>query len=398
MELPITRIFDANIAAYRGGKRRALNEGGTSSSKTYSILQLLILVAQNAKAPFLVSVVSESLPHLKRGCIRDFMSIMGDEFDDSRYNRSEHTYAFRNGTIEFFPADEPSKMRGGRRDVLFINEANNVAWSAYRELDIRTRLFTFLDWNPVSEFWCHEHGLIAQPENAYIHSTYLDALAVLPKEVISNIESNRDDPNWWNVYGLGRIGKVEGLVYPSFSQVDDMPPGDAFFGLDFGYSSDPTVLVKCVIKGDELYCQELIYETGLTNDMIASRMDELGVKRNYDEIFADSAEPKSIDEIAAYGFNVKPAPKGPGSVEYGHQRVKQFRQFWTKDSVRCIKEQRNFRYIEDKSGRLTEKTTHNFSHGIDARRYAIMGHSEPVKTERVVVWDSMTLVGNIDIG
>ena len=234
MELPITRIFDANIAAYRGGKRRALNEGGTSSSKTYSILQLLILVAQNAKAPFLVSVVSESLPHLKRGCIRDFMSIMGDEFDDSRYNRSEHTYAFRNGTIEFFPADEPSKMRGGRRDVLFINEANNVAWSAYRELDIRTRLFTFLDWNPVSEFWCHEHGLIAQPENAYIHSTYLDALAVLPKEVISNIESNRDDPNWWNVYGLGRIGKVEGLVYPSFSQVDDMPPGDAFFGLDFG--------------------------------------------------------------------------------------------------------------------------------------------------------------------
>ena len=158
------------------------------------------------------------------------------------------------------------------------------------------------------------------------------------------------------------------------------------------------MLVKCVIKGDELYCQELIYETGLTNDMIASRMDELGVKRNYDEIFADSAEPKSIDEIAAYGFNVKPAPKGPGSVEYGHQRVKQFRQFWTKDSVRCIKEQRNFRYIEDKSGRLTEKTTHNFSHGIDARRYAIMGHSEPVKTERVVVWDSMTLVGNIDIG
>ena len=398
MKLPITKIFDANLAAYRGGYRRALNEGGTSSSKTYSIIQLLILIAQGARRPFLISIVSESLPHLKRGCIRDFLAILGPDFDEARYNRSEHTYTFGNGTIEFFPADDPAKMRGGRRDILFINEANNVSRNAYRELDIRTRLFTFLDWNPVSEFWVHEDGLIQKPENAYIHSTYLDALAVLPPEVVANIESNRDDPNWWNIYGLGRLGKVEGLVYPYFNQVEKMPDADGFYGLDFGYSNDPTVLVHCIIKGSELFCRELIYEAGMTNDAIARRMDDHGIKRHYDEIWADSAEPKSIDEIAAYGFNIKGAPKGPGSVEYGHQRVKQYKHRWTKDSLRCIKEQRNFQYVQDKSGRLTEKTTHTFSHGMDARRYAIMGMMEPVERNIVVVHDSMAAEGvNMDL-
>ncbi len=399
VELPITKIFNLNLAAYRGGKRRALNEGGTSSSKTYSILELLILIAEKAKSSFLISVVSESLPHLKRGCIRDFKNIMGDSFDDTRYNKTEQTYTFGNGKIEFFPADEPSKMRGGRRDILFINEANNIPYMAFRELDIRTRRFTFLDWNPVSEFWAHENGLINNPENEYIHSTYLDAVAVLPPEVIDNIESNRDkDPNWWNIYGMGLIGKVEGLVYPLFSQVDVMIEGGRqFYGMDFGYSNDPTVLVRCSIKGDQFCCEELIYEKGLTNDAIALRMDELGVKRNYDEIFADSAEPKSIDEIHAYGFNIKPAPKGQGSVEYGHQKVRQFRQFWTKDSVNCIKEQRNFRYVQDKNGKLTDKTTHNFSHGMDARRYGIMGMDQPREIEQVVIYDAMSEVRGLEL-
>jgi len=399
MRLPITRIFKDNIAAYRGEYRRALNEGGTSSSKTYSILQLLILIAQYATRPFIISVVSESMPHLKRGCVRDFLTILGPQFDNARYNRTEHTYAFGNGMIEFFSADEPSKMRGGRRDILFINEANNIAYESYRELDIRTRLFTFLDWNPVSEFWVHENGLLKDPENRYVHSTYLDAIAVLPPEVVTNIESNRGkDPNWWNIYGLGLIGKREGLVYPYFHQVDSMPDKDGFYGLDFGYSTDPTVLVHCVVQGEALYSRQLIYETGMTNDAIAHRMDELGVRRHYDEIYADSAEPKSIDEIAAFGFNIKGAPKGAGSVEYGHQRVKQYTHYWVKDSLQCIKEQRNFRYVADKLGRLTEKTTHTFSHGMDARRYAIVGAVEPREVDSVVVLDSMQAMGvNMDL-
>jgi phage terminase large subunit len=369
----LTSIYKQNAQALLGGFRRALNEGGTSSSKTISILQILILVAQHTKENLLISVVSESLPHLKRGCIRDFQKILGEWFDDNKYNKTEHVYDFGKAQIEFFPADEPSKMRGGRRDILFINECNNVSYDAFKELDIRTRLFTFLDWNPVSEFWAHERGMINDPVNSYIHSTYKDALWVLPDEVVKNIESNKNDPNWWNIYGLGKLGKIEGLVYPYFEQVNELPQGDYFYGLDFGYSNDPTVLTRNVIIDDRLYSQELIYETGLTNDMIARRMDELGVKRNYDEIFADAAEPKSIDEIKKYGFNIKPCPKGADSVEYGRQKVRQYKQFWTKDSTNCIKEQRNFRYIPDKDGKLTDKTTHVWSHGMDARRYGVIG-------------------------
>jgi len=394
-DVKYTHIFGLNNEAWLGGKRRALNEGGTYSSKTWSILQLLVWIARYAKHPLIISVVSESLPHLKRGAIRDFFKILNESPDNNpRYNKTEHIYSVGNGAIEFFGADEADKVRGPRRDLLFINEGNNVPWETARGLDIRTAKFTFVDWNPVSEFWAHEYW-IKQPENAYIHSTYLDAVGVLPAEVIANIESNKNDPNWWNIYGLGKLGKVEGLVYPFFGQVDTVPSGNEFYGLDFGYSNDPTVLVKCSLR-DGLYCQELIYEKGLTNDMIARRMEELGVKRNYDEIYADSSEPKSIEEIYRYGFNIKGCPKGPGSVEYGHQKVRQFRQFWTQDSLSCIKEQRNFRYIEDKNGKLTDKTTHAFSHGMDARRYGVMGRFEPQEEEKIVIYDAMSEV-NLDL-
>lgn len=403
-----TRVYQDNLAAWLGGSRRALDEGGTASSKTYSILQALIIIARGAKRPLLISIVSESLPHLKRGCIRDFKNIMGAQFREDNYNRSDQTYHFRPATIEFFGADEASKIRGPRRDILFINEANNIPWETARGLDIRTSLFTFADWNPVSEFWAHEHWLERQKDgswagqagNKYIHSTYLDAVDVIQPEVIANIESNRTDPNWWNVYGLGRIGKVEGLVYPFFTQVDELPHGgDVFYGLDFGFSNDPTVLVKNVIIGEELYSEELLFEAGLTNDAIAERMVYLGVRRRYDEIFADAAEPKSIEEIHRLGFNIKPCIKGPDSVEYGHQKLRQFKQHWTKGSTSGIKEQRNFRYIPDKDGKLTDKTTHAFSHAMDARRYGVIGHLQTAvpDVEPVVIYDTTRLVGNMDI-
>ncbi len=390
MGLATTKIFNDNLKAYQLGKRRVLNEGGTASSKTWSILQVLIMIAERATKPLLISVVSESLPHLKRGCIRDFFRILEESQDNNpQYNKTEHVYTFGEGKIEFFGADEADKIRGPRRDILFINEGNNVPWETARGLDIRTRGFTFVDWNPVSEFWAHEHW-IGEPGNAYIHSTYLDAKEVIPPEVVANIESNKDkDPNWWNIYGLGRLGKIEGLVYPVFGIIDQMPRGgQEFYGLDFGFSTDITALRRNIIKGDELSSQELVYEAGLTNPAIAHRMDELGVERNFDEIWADSAEPKSIAEICEYGFNVKGAPKGPGSVAYGHQRVRQYKQSWTKDSVNCIKEQRNYRYIADKNGKLTDKTTHVWSHGMDARRYGIMGMFEPVDREEVVIYDA----------
>jgi len=399
-ELKFTRIFEQNNEAWLSGNRRALNEGGTASSKTWSILQLLILVAQHAKGQLLISIVSESLPHLKRGAIRDFFRILDESPDNnSRYNKTEQTYIFGNGVIEFFGADESDKVRGPRRDILFLNEANNIPWETARGLDIRTNKFTFADWNPVSEFWVHTNW-IGQPENAYIHSTYKDAENVISAEVISNILATGErDPNWANIYIYGRLGRIEGLVYPFFSQVDILPThGNLVYGLDFGFSGDPAVLTRHKIFPNEIYSQELFYEAGLTNQDIAARMGELGVQKHSDEIFADSAEPKSIEEIYRLGFNIKGAVKGPGSVEYGHQKVRQYKQFWTKDSLNCIKEQRNFRYILDKNGKLTEKTTHLYSHGMDSRRYAGMGFSEePEPQEAIVIYDSMEAVRDLEL-
>ena len=346
-------------------------------------------------------MVSESLPHLKRGAIRDFFKILDENPDNNpRYNKTEQVYNFGKGKIEFFGADEADKVRGPRRDILFINEGNNVPWETARGLDIRTAKFTFVDWNPVGEFWAHENW-IGGEENAYVHSTYLDAIEVLPTEVVANIESNRDkDPNWWNVYGLGRLGRIEGLVYPSFNLCDILPvQGQLVYGLDFGFSGDPSVLTRNKLFADEIYSEELIFERGLTNQDIAVMMVELGVAKHSDEIWADAAEPKSIEEIYQYGFNIKGAPKGPGSVEYGHQKVRQYRQFWTKDSLNCIKEQRNFRYMPDKNGKLTEKTTHIYSHGMDSRRYAVMGFSEaPEPTEGIIYYDAMKEVAELELG
>jgi len=372
MNFVTTRVFKDILKARH--ERHIWLEGGTASSKTFSVLQFLILKAIYSKNPLLISIVSETVPHLKRGCLRDFINILGDSYQEDKFNRTDLIYDFGKSQIEFFSADNSSKLRGARRQILFLNEGNNVSIDAFRELDTRTELLTIVDWNPVSEFWYHDQY---QGDGVYIHSTFKDALHVVHPRVIENIKSTgKKDPNWWNVYGLGKIGKIEGLVYPTFELVDELPEGDYFYGLDYGYSIDPTALTKHIIIGDNLYSQELIYEAGLTNPMIAKRMDGLNVKRNYDEIFADSAEPKSIDELRSFGFNVKPAPKGQGSVEHGRQLIRQYNQHWTKDSLNCIKEQRNFRYIPDKDGKLTDKTNHTFSHGMDSRRYAVSGFKQ----------------------
>ena len=373
VDLRTTKVFKEVLQAWVGGQRRMLLEGGTSSSKTFTSLQFVIWIAQEALEPLLISVVSESLPHLKRGCIRDFFNILGESPDNNpAWSKTEFRYkhAGWKGVIEFFGADDAGKVRGPRRDILFMNEGNNIPWETARGLDIRTSRFTLVDWNPVGEFWVHENW-IGEPGNGYSHSTYLDAVGVLPAQVITDIESYRDkDPNWWNIYGLGLIGKIEGLVYPHFEQVDALPIGAVFYGLDYGFASDPTVLVKNVLIGDKLYSQQMFYDySALTNPQIAQKLSLLGVKK--EPIYPDPDEPKSAEELRKLGFNVREAVKGKGSVEFGIQKVNNLYQHWTKDSLECIKDQRNFRYIKDRqTGLFTERTTHQWSHSGDARRYA----------------------------
>ena len=377
VELKTTKNFKELLDAWDAGKRRFLMEGGTSSAKTWTALQFLIVLASSWPVPLIISVVSETLPHLKRGAIRDFFRILGESQEDNpNYSKTEFTYTFPTGTqIEFFGADNVDRTRGPRRHILFINECNNVPWESARSLDVRTELFTIADWNPTGEFWAHEFWIPDTLVNAYSHSTYLDAIHVLPEGVVANIESNRGkDPNWWNIYGLGLLGKVEGLVYPGFEQVEALPPGDVFYGLDFGYLVDPSAFVANVIIGDKLYSKELVFITGMDNEQIAREISLCHLVKNA-FIFADANEPKSIAEIRKSGYNIQESVKGPGSEKFSHQKVNQYYQHWTKDSVNCIKEQRNFRYIRrrDSTGHeyFSDDTTHQWSHGMSARRFAV---------------------------
>jgi phage terminase large subunit len=368
-------VFRENIKAYWTGHRLMINQGGTSSGKTYSLLQLLIAIAITATTPLLISVMSESFPHLKLGAMRDFQRIMGEQWDENAFNRTDciYTFASGKGQIEFFSADNPGKVHGPRRDILYVNEVNNVPKRVFDAASIRTNRAIFTDYNPTEQFYLMDE--IGKEGVAFIKSTYLDAKQFLPEAIVKDIEARREsDPNWWNIYGLGEVGNVEGLVHPLFSQVDDMPEGGYdFFGLDFGFSSDPTALIHNCVIGTDLYSDVLIYERGLQNNQIAAYMEEAGIQKRHDEIFADAADPKSIDELHEYGYNVKACPKGEDSVRNGIQLVNQYRQHWTKRSTPAIKEQRNYRYIVDKNGNITNKPIDNWNHAMDARRYAVVG-------------------------
>ncbi len=375
MELTTTAVYEKILDAYHSGKRHIWVVGGTAASKSYSILQFLILKAAYSKKPILISIVSESIPHIKKGCLRDFEKILGEMFNQNRFNKTDLIYTFPSGAkIEFFGADDASKLRGARRQILFLNEANNIEYRAFQELDARTELLSIADWNPTSEFWFYQHNLGDTPDSAVIHATYRDALKVVPGSVIDNIKQmGAMDSNWARIFLDGLLGKIEGLVYPNFEQIDELPKGDYFYGLDFGFSGDYAALVKNVVIDRSLYSQELIYALNLTNQDLSIEMEHVGLRKRYDEIFADSAEPKSIEELYRAGWNIKPCPKGGDSVEYGHQKLRQYNQYWTKDSINAIKEQRNFRYILDKNDEPTKKTTHEWSHLMDARRYGVIG-------------------------
>ena len=395
-----TKVFEQNLHAFKMGYKIIVNQGGTSSSKTFSIVQLLIFLSA-ATTMGLISCVSESMPHIRRGVVRDAINILHNDYREDSFNRTDHIYSFENyypkNKIEFFSADQPQRLRGGRRNHLYINECNNVGKEAFDELDVRTFGTTWLDFNPTANFWVHEllasYGIVDYsktqfPEDhrdiCFIHSTYLDARQVLlttreGRNIIQKIESRRErDANWWRVYGLGLVGKIEGLVYPNFEIVDSMPniaKKVEIYGLDFGWT-DPCALIRNLIHEDKCYSEELIYQTEIHMKALSEKMETLGLKKHYDIIIADSEDPGRIQELCDYGWNVLPCKKGQGSVEFGHQKVRQYKLYLLKSSTNLIKESRNFMYIKDKDGNFTDKTTHFFSHLMDARRYAITGLSE----------------------
>ena len=341
--------------------------GGSSASKTISILLWLIDYAQSNKGE-LISVVSETFPHLKRGAMRDFLNIMQEHhyYQDKRWNKTDCIYEFPTGSlIEFFSADQPGKVRGPRRDIVFINEANNISYETYTQLEIRTKKIIWLDWNPVNEFWFYTEVLGKQDVD-FITLTYKDNEALSP-EIIDALESRRSNKNWWNVYGLGKLGMIEGRIYTNWQFVDDIPHEARLFrrGMDFGYTNDPTSIIAGYQYNGGYILDEELYQRGMTNNSIADFLKNV----SYCLVKADSAEPKSIEEIRQYGINIVPVMKGKDSVRQGIQFVQDQKISVTKRSVNLIKEYRNYMWQQDMDGKFLQKPEGGNDHALDAVRY-----------------------------
>lgn len=353
-------------------RRIKIIQGGTSAGKTFGILPVLIDKATKT-AGLEISVVAESIPHLRRGALRDFEKIMkwtGRFFDD-RFNKTLLKYEFANGSfIEFFSADDSSKLRGARRDILYINECNNVPFEAYNELAIRTKKEVFLDFNPANEFWVHKE-LKDEPDSDFIILTYKDNEA-LDESIVQQIEKNREKAstsaywaNWWKVYGEGQVGSLEGVVFNNWKQIDILPNEAKLIGigLDFGYTNDPTAIIEVYNYNGTRIINELAYRTGMLNSDIAKMLP------NNVTIYADSAEPKSIEEIRRYGKTIKPVTKGKDSINYGIDVMQRNNYLVTSNSSNLIKELRSYCWDTDKTGMRLNKPIDHFNHAIDALRY-----------------------------
>jgi phage terminase large subunit len=361
--------------------RKKIVQGGTSAGKTFGILPILIDKA--AKQPMTeISVVSESIPHLRRGAIKDFKKIMAftGRWRAEGWNSTLLTYRFTNGSyIEFFSAEQEEKLRGARRQVLYINECNNISFEAYHQLAIRTSEDIWLDFNPTAEFWAHTE-VARDADSELIILTYKDNEA-LPETIITEIEAARDKAkdsayweNWVRVYVEGQIGSLQGAIFSTFEQVKQEEINDAqllALGLDWGFTNDPTALVAVYRKDGKVLLHELIYEAGLTNQDIGERMRSLGVNKSH-EIIADSAEPKSIEELRRMGFRVTAAVKGADSVRQGIDILQRHDLAVTETSLNLIKELRNYKWATDKSGKTLNEPIDTYNHICDAARYVAL--------------------------
>ncbi len=351
-------------------KKIRIVQGGTSASKTISILLWLINLCQSDTKPTLTSVVSESIPHLKRGAIRDFRNIMiaHGYWKDSLWNISDSIYTFETGSkMEFFSTDNGDKLRGARRDRLFMNEANNCTLDAFDQLEVRTKEFVYLDFNPTNEFWAFTDIMPLREDWEKIILTYKDNEA-LSQEIINSIEQRKNRKGWWAVYGEGQLGEVEGKIYKDWAIIDEIPHEARLErrGLDFGYTNDPTAMVDIYYYNGGYILDEVCYQKGMSNKEIAESIKNM----TQTMVIADSAEPKSIDEIRLYGINMMPAVKGAGSINQGIQFVQQQRISVTKRSGNLIKEYRNYLWATDKQGKILNEPEGGLDHALDAVRYA----------------------------
>ena len=365
-------------------KRLKVIQGGSSAGKTIAILLVLIARAQHDKN-VLSSVVSETMPHLKRGAIRDFLNIMESHgyYKDESWNRSDFIYTFETGSrIEFFSADSSDKVRGPRRNGdLFINEANNVLYDTFTQLSIRTEGDIFLDYNPVSEFWVHDEIINKQVDHDFLILTYKDNEG-LPQVIVEDLERRRGNKQFARVYLEGLLGESEGRIYTGWQVIDEIPHEARLerYGLDFGYTNDPTAIVAIYYYNGGYILDEILFQKGLSNKQIADTI--LNLRKVL--TIADSAEPKSIDEIRSYGVNIVATEKGKDSVRQGIQMVQDQQISVTKQSTNLIKEYRNYLWEVDKDGRTLNEPEHLWSHSMDAIRYGMSSLIPMIKRKEMI--------------
>lgn len=373
-ETKYTKVFWMTYDAAAEKPRYISERGGTRSGKTYAILQFLNELIPSADRPGdITSVVSETLPHLKKGAIRDFENIRGMSLkDDPAWNASDNIYTYPNGAkLEFFSVDAPQRVQGPARKRLFANEGNHIRYDTFRQLAVRTTGLIIIDYNPEESCWIDQ--IIEQRQNCIcIHSTYLNN-DCLTKEQIDEIEANRDtDPNWWKVFGLGEIGFLEGLIFPDFEQVDSLLDGlIETGGMDFGFTNDPSTFIHTKIDTARkaVYFDEVYYRKGMLNADMAAAMKDEGIPLRAFPIFADCAEPKTIAELCGYGYNVRPCYKATRKAEQ-LQAMRGWHIYVTKRSLNLIRELRGYVWQKDRDGNAVNEPIGINDHAIDAARYS----------------------------
>jgi phage terminase large subunit len=378
LKIKATPVFYANKKAYEEGYPIICNEGGSRSSKSYSVVQLLIHIAiSNPNTR--ISMVSHSLPHIKRGVYRDFKGIMEQWgiWDEKDFRYTDFIYTFKNGSyIELFGLEDPDKAKGPARDILFVNEANLISKALFDQLLIRTTGQSFLDWNP-ADFISWVYEVADNPKNKRIHSTYLNNITNLSDSQIRNIEQYKDLPDdfMWKVYGLGERGSAKEIIYTQWKQYDEAPQGDVFYGLDFGYVH-PAALIKVTHHEGQNYFEEIVYQSGLTLSDLSRLIKEKLPERA--TIYADAAEPKSIEELYRQGFNIKPAQK---DVWAGIVKMKSYPINLHYNSKNLRREFMSYKWKKDKNDNVIEEPVKANDDLMDACRYAVFTHLTKLKFE-----------------
>lgn len=352
-------------------KKITIEQGGTRSGKTYNILLFIIFKYCLENTGKTITICRKTFPAVRSSVMRDFLDILKAHncYSEEAHNKSNNEYRLNGNLIEFISLDQPQKVRGRKRNLLFINEANELDYEDWQQLIFRTEDKIILDFNPSDEYhWIYDKVIPRDDADFYI-TTYLDNM-FLNESIKEEIERLKyTDETYWQIYGLGLKGISKATIF-NYYEFDTLPQDAEFisYGADAGYTNDPTTLVSVYKQGYNLYIKEHIYQTQMTTIDIANKWKEIGIDR--DLIYFDSAEPRLIEELRRMGFNVRPSLKGTDSVNAGIDLLKRFKIHIHKDSHNCIQEFRNYKWQEDRSGKMINKPIDKHNHTIDAVRYA----------------------------